>query len=183
MAGHLSKGDEAHRQALAEEPGGRNGWVRHLQQQAQPGSPTHYYNTVHYQDNSSRDARARGWQRYDAEVQQHRQRQREAEARMLEAGGGQESSEEEDAPRMIGGATAREWGLRPRTPGTDIDSPAVVYSLAWLDDMDSALLASIGVMPARMCELHHKKDYLNMLHFGYAYAARHGSSADAVRGF
>jgi hypothetical protein len=183
MAGHLSKGDEAHRQALAEEPGGRNGWVRHLQQQAQPGSPAHYYNTVHYQDNSSRDARARGWQRYDAEVQQHRQRQREAEARMLEAGGGQESSEEEDAPRMIGGATAREWGLRPRTPGTDIDSPAVVYSLAWLDDMDSALLASIGVMPARMCELHHKKDYLNMLHFGYAYAARHGSSADAVRGF
>ena len=65
----------------------------------------------------------------------------------------------------------------------DIDSPAVVYSLTWLDDMDSALLASIGVMPARMCELHHKKDYLNMLHFGYAYAARHGSSADAVRGF
>ena len=182
MAGHLSNGDDNHRTALREEEGGRGGWIRRLQQQASKGSPAHYYNTVHYRDNSSREALLRGRQRYQEEVARAAEQRRWLEARRLEVEGGSNDEETDQQPR-IDGATAREWGLRPRAADGEIDSPGSLYEWAWLDDLDEALLAAIGVIPARMCELSHKREYLRMLDCGFAYAARHSATPNCVRGF
>ena len=136
MAAHLSSGDAANRSALRDEDGGRAGWVRRLQQQANKGSPAHYYNTVHYRDNSSRETLERGRQRYAEDVARAVARKKKAEEMRPEEGESSGSDDGADFQPLVGGATAREWGLRPRAGDSEIDSPSMQYDWAWLDNLD-----------------------------------------------
>ena len=52
--------DGAKNCGICAEPGGRGAWLRNLRLQAAPGSPAHYFNTVHFKDNQRRQQTERG---------------------------------------------------------------------------------------------------------------------------
>ena len=79
MVGHLAHGDSAHRAHFRGEQGGAGGWVRALRQQAEPLSPAHYFNTLHYSGNethSSLPRRRAAYKRATALPRQPRQSSR-----------------------------------------------------------------------------------------------------------
>ena len=82
--------------------------------------------------------------------------------------------------KRLGGATAREWSVRPGSPPLVHQPPAL---WEWVDTYHERDLHELARSITRQPMREHKDEYRRMLRYGLKYANDHSATAHSKRGF